>query len=477
MPAPASHSLRRTLIIALVALGALAAIGGGSLILLTSLLHQSSQSLAETLEGVRVAEKIESRILLMDRTDDLSAASLAGELRQKLAEMKLYVSTDAEAESFRRTVDAVEAYILLRERETAASDERARALRVAYRETGALIDINLAQARAAENTAAVWDRRTDVIGAVVMALALLIVSGLVWHLQAHAFRPVFTLAETIDRFARGDDQARATEVGPTELREIAARFNAMADTLARQRHNRLAFLSGVAHDLRNPLSALQLAVEVLDRMESTADRHAILERVRRQVGRLHRMTADFMDAAQIEAGKFELQWKPIDARALVLSSVEVFAGTSNRHTIETDLPGDELRVRCDPHRLEQVLVNLVSNAIKYSPDGGRIQVGLTAVGNEAMFTVSDEGVGLTAEECATIFEPFRRSGRLQADVPGAGLGLSIVRRIVDAHRGRIEVSSVPGRGSTFRVSLAILDEDEGARTTRDESRSPLALSS
>src|SRR5439155_11607652 len=137
---------------------------------------------------------------------------------------------------------------------------------------------------------------------------------------------------------------------------------AMADTLARQRDDRLAFLSGVAHDLRNPLNVLVMAVETLAVEEQTPERSEWLQRVRRQLRRLTRMTTDFMDAAQVEAGRFDLKPEVVDGRTLVLRSIDLFVGTSPKHVFDVDVPGDEVPVVCDAHRIEQVLVNLISNA-------------------------------------------------------------------------------------------------------------------
>jgi signal transduction histidine kinase len=114
-----------------------------------------------------------------------------------------------------------------------------------------------------------------------------------------------------------------------------------------------------------------------------------------------------------------------------------------------------LLVSCDALRIEQVLTNLVSNAIKYSPRGGRVEVTLEQPGTEAILNVVDQGVGIPSDDQAHIFEPFRRSGASRELVPGAGLGLFVARRIVEAHGGRIEVESRPGAGSTFRVHLPL----------------------
>jgi signal transduction histidine kinase len=334
---------------------------------------------------------------------------------------------------------------------------------------GRLIDINVQQVRDAEDEAAGWDGRADWIGGVALVTAVVIVGTLVWYLLTQAFRPVFLLADAIDHFARGDEHARASEIGPAELREIAVRFNMMADALARQREDRLAFLSGVAHDLRNPLNVLSMGVELIEAEPDEARRREMLQRVRRQVGRLERMTSDFIDAAQIESGRVTLEPRRVDAGALAARSAEFFAGTTS-HRIELDLPREELPIVCDPYRFEQVLVNLISNAIKYSPQGGRVRVSVDRVDGGVVFSVSDEGIGMTPQEAAVVFEPFRRTGRLQAEIPGAGLGLSIVRRIVDAHGGRITVTSEPGQGSKFavRVPIGIPPGDDGQTSSGAE---------
>jgi signal transduction histidine kinase len=110
-------------------------------------------------------------------------------------------------------------------------------------------------------------------------------------------------------------------------------------------------------------------------------------------------------------------------------------------------------VHCDPFRIEQVLNNLISNAIKYSPAGGNIELNVEQSHDDVLFQVSDHGMGIPEEELPYIFEPFRRVKIVKGDIPGVGLGLSVVRRIVQAHSGRIEVESRLGKGTTFRVRL------------------------
>jgi signal transduction histidine kinase len=136
--------------------------------------------------------------------------------------------------------------------------------------------------------------------------------------------------------------------------------------------------------------------------------------------------------------------------------VDLHQEISERHAVEIALADLPLSVECDPARLEQVLTNLLTNAIKYSPGGGRIVVSADRVGGNAVVTVADTGLGIPPEDRERIFEPFRRGNAGAQNVPGVGLGLSVARRIVRAHQGDIEVESQPGMGSTFRIRLPLL---------------------
>jgi signal transduction histidine kinase len=137
----------------------------------------------------------------------------------------------------------------------------------------------------------------------------------------------------------------------------------------------------------------------------------------------------------------------------VEQGVELFQAPSRGDRFDLVLPDHEVQTRCDRVRLEQVLMNLLSNAVKYSPPGSRITVTLECNGDGAVLAVADQGVGIAPEDQRRLFDPFRRTETSRAAFPGVGLGLFVVRRIVQAHGGRIEIDSAPGRGSTFRVRL------------------------
>jgi signal transduction histidine kinase len=133
----------------------------------------------------------------------------------------------------------------------------------------------------------------------------------------------------------------------------------------------------------------------------------------------------------------------------------MFEGSSPDHRLELDLPQEPIHAAFDPLRIGQVLTNLVSNAIKYSPAGGPVRVSLERADGSAVLAVTDRGLGISPEDRAELFQPFRRGASVQDAIPGVGLGLAASRKLVQAHGGTIEVESEPGSGSTFRVILPL----------------------
>lgn len=294
-------------------------------------------------------------------------------------------------------------------------------------------------------------------GLLVVGLAAL---GL--GVSALLVRPLVELRDAVRRFRRGDEDVRAPACALREPHELAAGIDDMIATIGQQRRRQLEFLAGVAHDLRTPLAALKLQVQAIERQAApvTPERLRLLDR---QLDRLARMVGDLLDATRIESGHLELTPADVDLRQVARAVVELYAPTTQTHQVTLSCPEGAVRVRGDGLRLEQVVSNLVSNAIKFAPDGGPVEVSVAARGEEAEVAVSDRGVGIRPEDVDDVFLPFRR--RAAAVAPGAGLGLSIVRRIVAAHGGRVEVESAPGVGSTFRVRLPLLRPPGGGRPT------------
>lgn len=425
----------------------LAVLMAAALVILTSLLRRTTIELSGAVESVRFAEEAEIDLLLYERAGEPAArGEIEARLRGRLAAADRFVTTRHEQALLDAAIAQVGRHL------EAASDPASFA--AAHAALGALLDLNTEQARAAEGRAAGIDHLANGLGIGVGALVLLISGLLLWWMRVAVFRPILALGGVMARFSRGDRAARADEVGPAELREMARHFNEMAAALAEQRAQQLAYLGGVTHDLRSPLFALRMALAAVrpDRPLLPEPRlRGMFALLDRQTLQLERMVGDLLDGVTIEAGRIELRLEMRDAAGLVREVAELFADTRR---LRLELSPCE-PVRCDPLRVQQVLGNLLSNACKYSPADAEIELRLARVADEVVLAVTDHGVGLSAAEQARLFEPFRRLGRAQAQIPGVGLGLSVVRRIVDAHGGHIEVESAPGRGSTFRVRLPL----------------------
>lgn len=447
-----AKSLRRTLtIVAIVGTGlalALAAL----LITLSTIMQRSTTVLSNAMDSVLIAEAAEVDLFLHENAHDpIVRRHLESTLLHKIERAQQHVSTPGEAQVYALVASNVNAYFIASNR--GESVELAHA--GAYQALERLASINLTQAREAKQGVEMWERLAQQV-ALAVAGSLIVIAGLliVW-VRRRAFQPVFSLAEVMQRFARGERDARADERGPVELKLMSERFNQMADAIAAQRQAQIAFLAGVAHDLRNPLGALKFALSAVGDLEHGIAMERPLEIANRQISRLDRMVADFLDSAKIDAGQLELRCQVLDARACVTEVVDQLRSATDKHELVVTLPAQRVPISCDPLRLEQVLSNLVSNAIKYAPEGGTIHLSVESSEAYAFVSVTDPGIGISAEDQTRLFEPFRRVGLSKGAFPGMGLGLYVVRRIVEAHAGRIEVRSTPGTGSTFTVVLPL----------------------
>lgn len=219
------------------------------------------------------------------------------------------------------------------------------------------------------------------------------------------------------------------------------------------------FLSIASHELKTPLTALQLQVQVLTRYLGSDGEDGlqrgralhILDGVERQMKRLSRLVNDLLDVSRITAGRLDLDVQDVDLRALVADVVDRFGGEARAAGSTLTLTGEPVSLLCDPFRLDQVLTNLISNAIRYG-EGRPIDVTVGAGSGLARISVRDRGIGIVESQIPLVFNRFERVA-VSHNYGGLGLGLYIVRQIVEAHGGRILVESTVGEGSTFTVEL------------------------
>ncbi len=238
----------------------------------------------------------------------------------------------------------------------------------------------------------------------------------------------------------------------TERREAEAR---VAEEIRRKDE----FLAMLAHELRNPLSAITNAVQILLHPEAVDSHLWSREVIDRQARQLTRLVDDLLDVSRISRGKIQLRSQRVDMAVIVRSAAQVVRPLvdERRHEFHLTIEPDSIEVAADPVRLEQILVNLLNNAAKYTEPGGRIAVAATVDGPHAVLRVADTGIGIAPEMLPRVFELFTQGERaLARSEGGLGIGLSMVQKLVELHGGRVEVQSDgPGRGSVFTVRLPV----------------------
>lgn len=225
---------------------------------------------------------------------------------------------------------------------------------------------------------------------------------------------------------------------------------------------REAFLLTASHELRTPLTSVKASAHLVSRYlhqpePDQARIIAMVDRLRGEIGRLETLSLDLLDAARIQRGRFELHAGPCDLVAIareVVATLEQSAYRQPAHHLIVDVD-EPVTGDWDEHRLRQVISNLVSNALKYSPEGGDVRVGVRRDGDDAILTVEDTGIGIDPADAARLFQPFERAENTHNAIGGVGLGLYISRQIVDAHGGSIVIESKLGTGSCFTVRLPL----------------------
>ena len=310
-----------------------------------------------------------------------------------------------------------------------------------------------------------------VFSAGIIALVIAVIASVL--LAQWLTTPVRRLTHASRALAEGrlDVRVSAPASGSPELAELARAFNAMAARLqesigviSQDRDRGREFLADVSHELRTPIAALRTFNELLREgaAEDPETRDEFLEQSARQIERLDWLATNLLELSKLDSGLVALDLRPDDLRAVVENAVQQAEPTAARKDIDLlmHLPDDPVRQLHDPPRIGQVLSNLIGNAIKFTPQGGRVDVDLEATPDGASLTVADTGVGIGADELPHVFERFWRGARTpELRASGSGLGLAIVKSIVDMHEGRVSILSAPGTGTRVTVDLPRLVSD------------------
>jgi heavy metal sensor kinase len=299
-------------------------------------------------------------------------------------------------------------------------------------------------------------RRFDLIMAAVFPLGLLLAGGGGWLLARRALMPVDRMAQAVLRISSEHLQERLPETGTgDELDRLAGTLNAMLTRLEDSFHQIRQFSADASHELQTPLTILKGEIEVALRSPRTPqDYQRVLHSSLEEIDRISRLVGGLLLLARADAGVLRLDLQPVNLSDLVNEVVARMQRLAEEKAI--DLHSELATPVCimgDKEHLQRLLLNLVDNAIKYTPPGGRVNLALTCDESHARISITDTGIGLSPDEQQQIFTRFYRSAEAKSQGGGAGLGLCIVRSIATAHGGAIEVANTPGHGSTFTVVL------------------------
>ena len=289
----------------------------------------------------------------------------------------------------------------------------------------------------------------------IFALIAVAALGLALVLSQVLTKPITDLSRTMRKMGKGDLSVRAPVRGSGELRELAENYNTMASQLERLDKTRNQFVSNASHELKTPLATMKIMLEtVIYQPDMPPElRNEFMQDMNHEIDRLTGIVTDLLTLTRMDSEQGVMKQETVDMSTLTEEVVHLLTPAAEKRgqRLESHIaPG--MQLMGDRTRLNQILYNLTDNAIKYSPDGGRISVALQQEEDGLVWRVRDNGVGIPAEDQEHIFERFYRVDKARSrETGGTGLGLSIVKQLVTMHGGEITVHSEPNHGSEFRV--------------------------
>jgi heavy metal sensor kinase len=312
----------------------------------------------------------------------------------------------------------------------------------------------------------------DTSGADQLLLSMLLVAPVVligssllgYWLGSRALQPLEQMIQEVEAIQDGRSLHRrlALPTGTDELARLGANLNAMLSRVERSFVALRRFTADASHELKTPLMVLRAGVErSLTHPETPGEVVHTLDETLRQINEMTDLVTNLLTLARADEGRSSLVVIEADLTALLGETVETAEILGEEHgvVVGVELPDRPLRAMVEPGRIRQLLMNLITNAVKYTPRGGAVDIALAEDAGQAVLQVRDTGIGIAPGDLPHLFERFWRADPARSrtsERPGVGLGLSIVKWIVDAHGGTIDVQSRPGRGTTFRVTLPLV---------------------
>jgi signal transduction histidine kinase len=337
-----------------------------------------------------------------------------------------------------------------------------------HRQFSTFIEAENRLSRSRERSADSKSRHAMELGVVGLTGSAILILLFAIYLARGIARPVTEAAAGAGQVAAGDLSIRLSQKGPGEVGELTKSFNEMAERLEATRNEleeqnaqlreserlKSDLVNTVSHELRTPLSGvLGFTKLLLTRDFDSETRRHYLGIVDAQARRLSDLLDDFLDVRRIEEGRFERARELVDMATLLREEAQLYSQQSPKHEVAVEIDHPPLAVFGNPDRLRQVIGNLISNAIKYSPQGGVVEVSADSDNGSVRVEVRDEGMGIPLSQQPQIFTKFFRGDAAASGITGTGLGLAVSRDIVESHGGRMGFKSAEGKGTTFFVVL------------------------
>ena len=302
------------------------------------------------------------------------------------------------------------------------------------------------------------DRLVDRWSQILISLVTIVVVIGSFILLQRIVQPTFALMRTAKRFGQGDFHTRTKAYRNDEFGMLCRTFNDMAEAICDLERDRQNFIATVAHDLKNPLIMIGASAHRLRKKISASDENLIwLNHIIERTGYLENLVYDLMDSVQIETGSLSLHLIEVELTSLVRNVHQMQSKLITTHRIVFE-GNEECRIKGDSRRLERVILNLISNAVKYSPQSSTVRVQVARHDSSAVIIVKDEGEGISPDEIQNLFQPFQRLSRARNTIEGTGLGLFSIKKIVDGHNGTIQLFSNPGNGTTVKIIFPVSND-------------------
>jgi signal transduction histidine kinase len=288
------------------------------------------------------------------------------------------------------------------------------------------------------------------------ALAILIAALVGWVMSRQISQPVLSLTQGAEQMAQGKLATRVMVAGQDEFAKLARTFNEMAEQVEGTVASLRRFVADAAHELHTPLTALHADLELAATEADENRRRVYLARARAQAHLLELLTNNLLDLSRLESKTREAPFRPVDVTQLVHDLSEVAASRAEQVNLQfqVEAPDEPVYVVGDELQLRRAVLNLLDNAIKFTPEGGTVGISVQRSVSTVNIVVNDTGIGIPTDDLPQLFSRFHR-GRNANHYPGSGLGLAIIRAIVDGHRGQIEVRSTPG-DTRFTVRIPVV---------------------